>query len=88
VIWRVSAIRIGWSVSTVVTGRVIGHAVARSPEDRFVLGADVFDQVAECCAGQPSSGPGDLGYGGHQRQPGVLAFGEVDRVRQCLVGVR
>ena len=69
-------------------GQVVGNALARTPKDRLGLRMRVFDQLPDLLAGRQVRGRGQLGHRGDQRQARVLAFGEVDRLRQRLLGVR
>jgi hypothetical protein len=65
---------------------VLGHPVAGAAQDGLCLGVGVGDHGVD--GRREVDGRRDLRGGGHQRQASVLALGEVDRLREGLVGVR
>jgi len=76
----------GWSVTMVVTGRSSG---TRSRARRRTACASVLLSATRVLiAGGQVGGRRDRRRGGHQRQAGVLALGEVDRLPKGFVRVR
>ena len=69
-------------------GQVIGDPVARVTQHRFGLSMRACDQLADRRAGHEAAGARDARQRGHDGEAGVLALGEVDRLRERLIGLR
>ena len=68
--------------------QVIGNLVARFAEHRFGLIVRARDQLVDRCAGHEPTGACHARQRGHDGEAGVLALGQVDRLRERLIGVR
>ena len=79
----------GCSVSIVVTGRSSGIWSLCVAEHRFGLSVRACDEFADGRAGHEAApGPVDARQRGHDGKAGVLALGQVNSLRERLIGVR